>query len=207
MRKTRPAASVASTLCTRCLGLWLCLLPLRGGAQEPARPDLSRLPEIDDVSPPPATTSARPAPEGPPIEEGPQMAMPYLGQMLSEPEIDFVPSAPTTGLDPHAIWEGMFVPPPPSPVELRARRLRNAGIGLLTVGSALALIAVPSLASSTDRPALQGVGISTLTASLLSFGAGGTVFGVGDRRLRSARRSAAGLALGAAPAGLGLTWY
>jgi hypothetical protein len=200
--------SAAPGVCACALAL--CLLPLRGGAQErpPPRPDsavnLGHLPEIDDLS---EEQTQREAPPRPPVvDEPPRMAMPYLGQMLSEPEIDFVPSTPTAGVNPHAVWEGMMVPPPPSQGELRARRLRNAGIGLLTVGTALALIAVPSLASSTDAPILQGVGFSTLTASALSFGAGGTLFGLGDQRLRSARRNAAGLALGAAPGGLALTW-
>ena len=176
----------------RVCALALCLLPLRGGAQEPPvpRPDLSRLPEIDDLAEEQTRREAPPLPRPPIIDEQPRMAMPYLGQMLSEPEIDFVPSTPTAGVNPHTVWEGMMVPPPPSPGELRARSLRNAGIGLLTVGTALALIAVPSLAASTDAPVLQGVGFSTLTASALSFGAGGALFGVGDQRLRSARRSA-----------------
>src|SRR4051812_44832840 len=91
--------------------VWVCalalsLLPLRGGAQErPARPDISRLPEIDDLSEEQARREA-PLPQPPVIDEPPRMAMPYLGQMLSEPEIDFVPSTPTAGLNPHAVWEG-----------------------------------------------------------------------------------------------------
>ncbi|MCS6911994.1 MAG: hypothetical protein RMK29_00955 [Myxococcales bacterium] len=179
--------------------LLACLLALPARAQE--KPDLSLLPEVDDVTPP--------APDPPPqvlLPSPPPMAMPYLGQMLLEPEIDFVPSRPTTDISPRAVWEGMMVPPPPSPAEMVARRLRHSGIGLLTAGTVLALIAVPSLAARHDSPVAWGLGYTALGAAAMSFAAGGTLFGIGDQRLRTARRNAAGLALAPGTHGLSLLW-
>jgi hypothetical protein len=113
--------------------------------------------------------------------------------MLSEPEIGFVPEAPPPAVNPHAVWEGLLVPPVPTPEELKARPLRNGGVGLFVLGTVLMVVAIPTLAGAQDAPVARGVGYAALSASLLSFGAGGALFGVGDRRIKLARRRAAGL--------------
>lgn len=147
-------------------------------------PDLSRLPVVDDdVGPRVPTGYAPPQPT----------VTPYLGQMLSEPAVDFVPAEPATGLNPRAVWDGLLVPPAPTPEEMAARRLRATGLALLVAGAVGAVVSVAVLASQPESPVGQGLGYSSLTLSVLAAGGGGALFGVGDLRWKRARRTAAGL--------------
>lgn len=174
LRRALPLLLAAGLLC----------LPAPCLAQAAAPPDLSRLPVVDDDVGPRVPTEY--APRQP-------TATPYLGQMLSEPAVDFVPAEPTSGLNPRAVWDGLMVPPAPTPEEVAARRLRATGLALLVAGAVGTVVSVAVLASQPESPVGQGLGYSALSLSVLAAGGGGALFGIGDLRWKRARRTAAGL--------------